>query len=80
MSRPSSVTGGAPLIVSHGGTITGLLRWALGVHDQTPDAFHFHVANAALCDLRLRLDRHGRRRVMLLSLNETGFLSNVTGV
>jgi hypothetical protein len=30
--------------------------------------------------VRFRLDRHGRRRVVLQRLNETGFLSRVTGM
>ena len=37
----------------HGGTTTAILRWALGIAGEVPDAFHFYVANASLTDLRL---------------------------
>jgi probable phosphoglycerate mutase len=72
--------GGRPLVVSHGGTTTAVLRWALGITGEVPDAFHFYVANASLTDLRLRTDRHGRRRAVLARLNETAFLSDITEV
>jgi len=72
--------GGRPLVVSHGGTTTAILRWALGIAGEVPDAFHFYVSNASLTDLRLRTDRHGHRRAVLVRLNETAFLSDVTEI
>lgn len=72
--------GGLPLVVSHGGTSTGILRHLVGVAGHLPDAIHFHIDNASLTDLRLRTDRHGNRRVVLRRLGETGFLSDVTEV
>jgi broad specificity phosphatase PhoE len=72
--------GGRPLVVSHGGTITGILRWALGIDQRSPDAVHFFVSNASLTDLRLRIDRHGRRRVLVARLNHTAYLGEVTEV
>ena len=70
--------GGLPIVVSHGGTTTGLLRALLGIGDTAPDAFHFVVDNASLTELGFRIDRHGRRRAWLNRLNETGYLSQVT--
>jgi broad specificity phosphatase PhoE len=72
--------GGRPLVVSHGGTTTGILRALLGIGHDVPDFFHFVVDNASLTEVGFRLDRHGRRRVVLQRLNETGFLSRVTGM
>ncbi len=72
--------GGTPLVVSHGGTTTAILRHLLHVSNEAPDALHFFVSNAGLCDVRLRADRLGRRRVLLARLNDTSFLSEVTEV
>lgn len=72
--------GGRPLVVSHGGTTTAILRWALGITTDLPDSFHFYVSNASLTDLRLRDDKHGRRRATIARLNETAFLSDVTEI
>jgi glucosyl-3-phosphoglycerate phosphatase len=72
--------GGRPLVVSHAGTTTGILRGLLGIAHHAPDAIDFNVANASLTDVRLRLDRHRRRRVMIARLNDTGFLASVTEV
>jgi probable phosphoglycerate mutase len=70
--------GGLPLIVSHAGTTTGILRHLLGLAGNLPDAVHFHIDNASLTDVRLRTDRHGNRRVVLRRLGEAGYLSDVT--
>jgi probable phosphoglycerate mutase len=72
--------GGAPLVVSHGGTTTAILRHLILVDRGAPDAIHFYVSNAGLSDLRVRLDRFGNRRVMVARLNDTGYLSQVTEV
>ena len=68
------------MVVSHGGTTAATLRWALGIQPTAPDALEFYVANASLTELRFRTDRHDRRRVMLVRLNETGYLTEVTEV
>jgi broad specificity phosphatase PhoE len=73
-----AAAGGLPLIVSHGGTTTGILRHLLGVAGHFPDAIHFHLDNASLTDVRIRVDRHGNRRVVLRRLGETGYLTDVT--
>jgi broad specificity phosphatase PhoE len=72
--------GGTPLVVSHGGTTTAILRHLLHVAHDAPDAVQFFVSNAGLCDVRLRADRLGRRRVLFARLNDTSFLSEVTEV
>ncbi len=72
--------GGQPLVVSHGGTTTAILRHLVLLDRGTPDAIHFYVANAGLSDVRVRSDRHGNRRVMLTRLNDTRFLTEVTEV
>ena len=72
--------GGAPLVVSHGGTTTAILRHLILVDRGTPDAIHFYVSNAALSDVRVRVDRRGNRRVLLARLNDTSYLSEVTEV
>jgi broad specificity phosphatase PhoE len=70
--------GGRPLVVSHGGTTTAILRHLLGVAGHAPDAVHFHLDNASLTDVRVRVDRHGNRRVILRRLGETAYLTDVT--
>jgi broad specificity phosphatase PhoE len=72
--------GGQPLVVSHGGTTTAILRHLLHVGPGEPDAIHFFLANAGISDVRLRDDRLGRRRAMLMRLNDTHYLSDVTEV
>jgi broad specificity phosphatase PhoE len=72
--------GGLPLVVSHGGTTTAILRHLLHVGPGAPDAIHFFLSNAGISDVRLREDRQRRRRVMLMRMNDTHYLSDVTEV
>lgn len=72
--------GGLPLVVSHGGTTTAILRHLLHVGKGAPDAIHFFLSNAGLSDVRIRADRQGRRRVMLMRMNDTHYLGDVTEV
>jgi len=68
------------LVVSHGGTTTAILRHLLHVGPGAPDAIHFFLSNAGISDVRLREDRQRRRRVMLMRMNDTHYLSDVTEV
>jgi ribonuclease H / adenosylcobalamin/alpha-ribazole phosphatase len=72
--------GGRTLVVSHAGTTLGLLRWALGVDARAPDSFAIHVPNASLTTVHVRLDRHGRRRVYLRTIGESGYLGTRTSM
>ncbi len=72
--------GGHPLVVSHVGTIQGLLRWAMGIAPDSPDAFALLVDNASLTDVVVRVDRHGRRRAEVHRLGATDHLSTVTAI
>ena len=72
--------GGLPLVVSHGGTTTAILRHLLHVGPGEPDAIHFFMSNAGLSDVRIRRDRMDRRRSMLMRMNDTHYLSDVTEV
>jgi probable phosphoglycerate mutase len=72
--------GGRPLVVSHVGTIQGILRWAMGVAPESPDSFALLVDNASLTDLVVRLDRHGRRRAEVHRLGATDHLTMRTAI
>lgn len=72
--------GGQPLVVSHAGTIQGLLRWMLAIPPEAPDSFSLFVKNASLTEAVVRIDRHGRRRAELHQLGLTDYLSTVTAV
>ena len=72
--------GGHPLVVSHVGTIQGLLRWAMGIAPESPDMFALLVDNASLTDVVVRVDRHGRRRAEVHRLGATDHLSTVTAI
>jgi probable phosphoglycerate mutase len=72
--------GGRPLIVSHAGTTQGLLRWALAIDPSAPDSFSLGIPNASVSDVRLRIDRHGRRRVHLRALGRTDHLTTRTEI
>lgn len=72
--------GGAPLVVSHGGTTNALLRWALGIPPEEPDMFGFSLPNASLTAVGLRIDRHGRRRTWIERVGDVRFLTRVTAI
>jgi len=72
--------GGRPLVVSHAGTIQGLLRWTMGIAPDVPDSFALFVRNASLTEVVVRIDRHGRRRGEIHDLGVTTHLSRVTEV
>jgi len=72
--------GGRPLVVSHAGTIQGLLRWSMSIPPATPDSFSLFVRNASLTEVVMRIDRHGRRRAGLHVLGAVDHLSTVTAV
>ena len=40
----------------------GIIRWALMIPPQEPDAFDLFIPNASLTEIRTRIDRHGRER------------------
>jgi broad specificity phosphatase PhoE len=63
------------LIICHLGTVTALARWALGIANDTPDAFSLAAPNASLMEIDLRMDRNGRRRVRMLRSGDTSYLS-----
>ena len=73
-------SGGRPLIVSHGGTTTAILRWCLDVPLDVPDRYYFKIENASLTDVRFEFDRLGRRRMWLAHLNDTSHLTTSTDV
>ena len=50
------------LLVCHGGTTMGIIRWALMIPPREPDAFDLFIPNASLTEIRTRIDRHGRER------------------
>ncbi len=68
------------LVVCHGGTTIGLIRWAMMIDPQEPDAFDLFIANASLTEIRTRLDRHGRERRHLRRVADVRYLSEVTGI
>ncbi len=72
--------GGRPLVVSHAGTIQGLLRWTMAIPPAAPDSFSLFVRNASLSEVIVRVDRHGRRRAELHHLGTTDYLTTVTAV
>ena len=72
--------GGRPLVVSHAGTIQGLLRWTMGIAPEVPDSFALFVRNASLTEVVVRIDRHGRRRGEIHDLGVTAHLAEVTEV
>lgn len=72
--------GGRPLVVSHAGTIQGLLRWTMGIAPDVPDSFALFVRNASLTEVVVRIDRHGRRRGEIHDLGVTAHLGEVTEV
>jgi broad specificity phosphatase PhoE len=72
--------GGDPLVVSHGGTSCGLIRWALGIDHRAPDSFTFNLRNASVTEIELRVDRHGRRRAHLERIGDVSFLREVTDI
>ena len=72
--------GGRPLVVSHGGTTCGLIRWALRIDHREPDSFTFNLRNASLTEIELRVDRHGRRRAHLERIGDVHFLRESTGI
>lgn len=67
-----------PLVVSHLGTVSAMLRWAYGVPPDLPDAVLVAVPNASITELRFRIDRHGRTRVTLMRAADDSFLSERT--
>lgn len=75
-----TATGKRTLVVSHAGTTLGLLRWAVGIDARAPDSFAFHLPNASLTSVAIRLDRHGRRRIFVRSVGETAYLRSPTSV
>ncbi len=68
-----SVRAGVTLIVSHHGTTSALIRWALGISPEVPDAFDFAIPNASLTEIRSRADRHGRTRRLLRRIGDASF-------
>ncbi len=72
--------GGRPLVVSHGGTTCGLIRWALRIDHRAPDSFTFNLRNASVTEIELRVDRHGRRRAHLERIGDVSFLRRVTEI
>ena len=68
-----AVRPGVTLIVSHHGTTSALLRWALGISPEAPDAFDFAIPNASVTEIRSRADRHGRTRRLLRRIGDAGF-------
>ncbi len=72
--------GGRPLVVSHGGTTCGLIRWALRIDHRAPDSFSFNLRNASLTEIELRIDRHGRRRAHLERIGDAHYLREVTEI
>jgi broad specificity phosphatase PhoE len=68
------------LLVCHGGTTIGLIRWALMIPPQEPDAFDLFIPNASLTEIRTRIDRHGRERRHLRRVADVRYLSEVTGI
>ncbi len=72
--------GGRPLVVSHVGTIQGILRWTMAIPPEAPDSFSLFVNNASLSEVVVRIDRHGRRRAELHRLGATDFLTTVTEI
>ena len=72
--------GGQPLVVSHAGTIQGLLRWTMAIPPDAPDSFALFVRNASLSEVVVRIDRHGRRRAELHHLGATDYLTTVTEI
>ena len=67
-------------MVSHAGTTMGLLRWALGIEVRAPDSFAIHLPNASLTTVAVRNDRHGRRRIFVRDIGDTGYLRTRTSV
>lgn len=65
----------APLVVCHLGTVTALVRWAIGLPHSVPDRLGLPVGNASLTELRFRADRHARQRVAIVRAGETHFLA-----
>ncbi len=72
--------GGRPLVVSHAGTIQGILRWTMAIPPDAPDSFSLFVRSASLTEVVVRVDRHGRRRAGLHVLGGDDYLSTVTAV
>ena len=72
--------GGRPLVVSHGGTTCGLIRWALRIDHRAPDSFTFNLRNASVTEIELRVDRHGRRRAHLERIGDVSFLRRVSQI
>lgn len=73
-------SGGRPLVVSHGGTITAILRHCLDIPLDAPDRYFFEVQNASLTEVRFAFDRLSRRRMVLTRLNDTSHLSTASAV
>jgi len=72
--------GGRTLVVSHGGTTCGLIRWAMRIDPRAPDSFSFNLGNASLTEILLRIDRHGRRRAHLERVGDVRFLREATEI
>jgi broad specificity phosphatase PhoE len=68
------------LLVCHGGTTMGIIRWALMIPPREPDAFDLFIPNASLTEIRTRIDRHGRERRHVRRVADVRYLSEVTGI
>ena len=68
------------LLVCHGGTTMGIIRWAMMIPPREPDAFDLFIANASLTEIRTRVDRHGRERRHLRRVADVRYLTEVTGI
>ncbi len=68
------------LLVCHGGTTMGIIRWAMMIPPNEPDAFDLFIANASLTEIRTRIDRHGRERRHLRRVGDVRYLNEVTGI
>jgi alpha-ribazole phosphatase len=68
------------LLVCHGGTTMGIIRWALMIPPREPDAFDLFIANASLTEIRTRIDRHGRERRHIRRVADVRYLGEVTGI
>ena len=70
--------GGVTLVVSHGGTTAGFVRWAFGVPHDQPDRIDIRIANASVTEIRLREDDRGRERRFLRRLSDASYLTETT--
>ena len=71
---------GVTLVVSHHGTTSAMVRWALSISPETPDSFDFAIPNASVTEIRSRVDRHGRTRRLLRRIGDAGFQASSTAL